>query len=873
MTELITTAQSDSTNDGSGASTLLLPPQLDNAVDDCIIIKVTQSLNNATDVSNINVTTPSGYTLLTDLRDAELRSWVFYKQSTGSETIPTVTSDTSARWTCTTVVVTDVDWASGGLVQHVQNTAGGDTQSTDLTTDSGGTASAIVCLFSVERRSISGFRYPQTRPQTVYQGEVSTGTSEGVDNSSAVGHDFVEGRSTNFDAPFWEVNGGADSLAINIEVLVQGNIIPLQVTTYLAQAAPTNTLQTSANWIREIISSGKNLDGTTMQTWTFDASSDVDTTTDQITITGHGMDESMVVHLSDGGNTAPTGLSDSSFYYVYPIDANTIQLMTAKGDSDAVGDFYYNETTQLPAIDITGTGSGTITLTEARMINAGQASLDIFRPPNGNTSNPGSAPGDYIGDSGYNQNWLGTAQIFSSVFDASNETINFEFRVNGQGRIDRGILLLIDEDGDWISWNLYVGGVSPSDIGQTIFQFQADKTGIQNKAYQSFGTFDVTRIRYFVLAVRGNNSSVSRFGAANSAGGTVNLGGPITVVGGQDASFSDIVTLAETYTDALTKPSDLQFTSTIPIAIGDGTTDVSFVDSEKSVAFPPLANGTTTFEAYLETIGVTLNATASSNISITNTQIGASLPYDFQVTIASGASVDLTGNAYVFANGALDADTDYDRQLFVGGQGIKDNNAQIRNSTFIVNSQLGADHGIVDLFSTTDIENSTFELASGTTTGHALKITSTGTYTLNDLTFNSFGADGTTTAAIFNDSGGAVTLRITDGVAPTVRNGAGSTTTVNVIAPLSVTVTDTSGTPIQDARVYIRPSGGGSPILSGLTNSSGVLTGEYTGSTPQAVEGWVRKATSPGTLYKQFAIAGTITSSGFSVTALMTEDE
>ena len=63
----------------------------DNATDDAIIIKVTQSLNNATNVSNINVTTPTGYNLIRDIRDAELRSWVFWKRSTGSETIPTVT--------------------------------------------------------------------------------------------------------------------------------------------------------------------------------------------------------------------------------------------------------------------------------------------------------------------------------------------------------------------------------------------------------------------------------------------------------------------------------------------------------------------------------------------------------------------------------------------------------------------------------------------------------------------------------------------------------------------------------------------------------------------------------------------------------------
>ena len=138
MADLVTIAHTDSTNDGTGASTLMEPPQVDNAVDDAIIIKVTQSLNSSSAVAAINVTTPTGYTLLVNQRDAEVRHWVYYKQSTGSETIPTVTSDTSARWTCTTAVVTDVDWANGGVAQHVTNTASGDTQSLDLTTQSTG---------------------------------------------------------------------------------------------------------------------------------------------------------------------------------------------------------------------------------------------------------------------------------------------------------------------------------------------------------------------------------------------------------------------------------------------------------------------------------------------------------------------------------------------------------------------------------------------------------------------------------------------------------------------------------------------------------------------------------------------------------------
>ena len=89
------------------------------------------------------------------------------------------------------------------------------------------------------------------------------------------------------------------------------------------------------NWVREIVNSGKGLDGNTLQTWTFNASSDVNTANDTITLTGHGMDESMVIYLSDGGNTAPTGTANDTFYYAFPQDANTIKLCTVNEDTDA----------------------------------------------------------------------------------------------------------------------------------------------------------------------------------------------------------------------------------------------------------------------------------------------------------------------------------------------------------------------------------------------------------------------------------------------------------------------------------------------------------------------------------------------------------
>jgi len=71
-------------------------------------------------------------------------------------------------------------------------------------------------------------------------------------------------------------------------------------------------------------------------------------------------------------------------------------------------------------------------------------------------------------------------------------------------------------------------------------------------------------------------------------------------------------------------------------------------------------------------------------------------------------------------------------------------------------------------------------------TGHAIIITTAGTYDLNDFNFNDYGADGTTNAAIYNNSGGAVTLNIVGGNSPTVRNGTGASTTVNNPVVLTV---------------------------------------------------------------------------------------
>lgn len=84
-------------------------------------------------------------------------------------------------------------------------------------------------------------------------------------------------------------------------------------------------------------------------TKTLAQATDVNTTTDVLTISSHGFQTGMIVAVSSSG-TLPTGLSTTN-YWVIRSDANTFKLATNLANAVAG-----------TAVDITGVGSGTMTL-------------------------------------------------------------------------------------------------------------------------------------------------------------------------------------------------------------------------------------------------------------------------------------------------------------------------------------------------------------------------------------------------------------------------------------------------------------------------------------------------------------------------------
>lgn len=230
----------------------------------------------------------------------------------------------------------------------------------------------------------------------------------------------------------------------------------------------------------------------------------------------------------------------------------------------------------------------------------------------------------------------------------------------------------------------------------------------------------------------------------------------------------------------------------------------------------PLNFGNATVDSWFESIGVVLafenrniadekyflrvvgDTTTSTNFFLSNSTITTAGPTIFcDFSSPNIDSFELSGNSFsgigkigvansgqiTFAN-----DTAAQNHIVTGNTFAECGRIFPGTTIFTDNSIIdSADtQGSLELSSTngTNVESLSFT-SSGT--GHAIIITETGTYDFTNFEFNGFGANDTTDAAVFNNSGGAVTINIVSGDVPTVLNGAGSTTTIAAQATLTIT--------------------------------------------------------------------------------------
>lgn len=123
---------------------------------------------------------------------------------------------------------------------------------------------------------------------------------------------------------------------------------------------------------------------------------------------------------------------------------------------------------------------------------------------------------------------------------------------------------------------------------------------------------------------------------------------------------------------------------------------------------------------------------------------------------------------------------------------------------------------------------------------------------------------------------GQITVNVTNaGSTPTVLNNIGCSTTVNNAVTLKVVVLDTSGNPIQNARVAIYASNDitqADDIVNALTDATGTVSSSYAYISDTAIDIRVRKNSTGTTRYVNNDSSGTIVSTGFSSTVVLIQD-
>lgn len=192
---------------------------------------------------------------------------------------------------------------------------------------------------------------------------------------------------------------------------------------------------------------------------------------------------------------------------------------------------------------------------------------------------------------------------------------------------------------------------------------------------------------------------------------------------------------------------------------------------------------------------------------------------------------------------------------FLGGVSATTATYTARNGTLLLGGVFDCDVNY-DSGASTTITNVT---CTGT-----FDFTIAGTYTVVGCNFTE----------ITNSSGGAVILNASN---TSITTNTGPNITINNTVFITADVSDINGSPIENARVFIKAAAGGpetvgTELVNALTDVNGQVSVPYNYTANQPVTGWVRKASS-APFYKESPIAGTITASGFPTSPVMLLDQ
>lgn len=371
---------------------------------------------------------------------------------------------------------------------------------------------------------------------------------------------------------------------------------------------------------------------------------------------------------------------------------------------------------------------------------------------------------------------------------------------------------------------------------------------------------------------------------------------------GASANFTDLAVQNDTLTNRWgqfqrTPGSAKNFTQQCRLEFGDttNTTACEFSDSDKNITIADLEHVSTSFIEY--------DVTQGSAVTLTNINLDATAGANTRgnwVTTSAGTIVFNNVNFTNFGTSGYSSTYTINGGTYRGTDLVTANGATFNGTTFAASTSTSS----LLLSATSSIVICNFDGDETATPGHAVDLgTRTGGSSGTPLTLSwgsildngatnqaiwegaaqvpTLGTQGTVNSAITVNVPSGSFLKISvsgSGTVPTVQNtGTGSLEITANEVTLSITAIDQdTALAVEGASVYMKLilGDGAAVVANGETDASGVFTTTYGGSVPVSLDTDVSEVRHSSGLkpYKNYTLGGNITASGYTQTALMSED-
>lgn len=399
--------------------------------------------------------------------------------------------------------------------------------------------------------------------------------------------------------------------------------------------------------------------------------------------------------------------------------------------------------------------------------------------------------------------------IMGTAIASTPRQANFDLGPVNPSGVPGGIFMAFGSSGtntNYRSYQVLASDSKPNPERRAVFSVNPNQT---STAYGTNGTFDATLMTKMLFLSNNPTAAITLYTCDWVAVEKVVVAGGSTTRPVDTAGVADIGKSARI--PMIEQVGAAGLISYVPLQIG-GSDAVNFAIDAGSLQFPRIYAPTTdeiNFHADVNTFGISYAGKSGDVISHTNSVVACPSEYYWEINSAAtnAASWDFTGLTVAGARVTLRNVMTFTSMVFAEFVALSANGCSLSQCTLsappatsgslIANSTssfdsctidtttVAAGNSLIQTATPNIFTNCTFE--GSASSGHTIEITATGTFTLSGNQFLNYGANASTSAAIYNNSGGAVTLNISGGNSPTVRNGTGASTNVVNTVDFSVT--------------------------------------------------------------------------------------